>query len=169
MNSFSVRVAKPEDLDRVTAVLEASYPALTAAAYDASVMTPEALALMTRAQPALLASGTFYVAETERGTVIGCGGWTEERPHEGGIEPGLAHIRHFGTHADWTGRGVGRSLYRRCEHDARRAGARAFECYSLLNAEAFYARLGFESVERIEVPMQGGIKMPCMLMRKAMT
>ena len=51
---------------------------------------------MTRANPGLLASGTYYVAESRDSLIVGCGGWTRESPVDGGIEPGLGHIRHFG-------------------------------------------------------------------------
>jgi hypothetical protein len=33
-------------------------------------------ARVTKAQPTLLASDTYYVAETEPGSLVGCGGWT---------------------------------------------------------------------------------------------
>ena len=60
-NKYGVRVVSRNDESGVSAVLAASYPALMAAAY-----TPEFLAsavpLMTKAQPHLLTSGTYYVA-----------------------------------------------------------------------------------------------------------
>ena len=70
------------------------------------------------------------------------------------IEAMLGHIRHFGTHPDWTNRGIGRAIYRLCEADARSAGITSFECYSTFNAESFYSVLGFESIRSIDV--EGG-------------
>jgi hypothetical protein len=53
------------------------------------------LPTMTKANPSLLSSGTFYLAEIANKLVIGCGGWTKERPGNGEIIPGVGHISHF--------------------------------------------------------------------------
>ena len=88
--------------------------------------------------------------------MVGIGGWSRERPGDARIEPGLAHLRHFATHPDWCRRGVGRLIYEVCEARARESGIEVLECCSSLNGEAFYAALGFESFERIDVPMGEG-------------
>ena len=157
------RLATPDDLAAVDALLRASYPKLMAAAYDEAVLAP-ALQLMARANPALLACGTYYVAESD-GLVVGCGGWTREYPGAN-VVPGLAHLRHFGTHPDWTKRGVGRAIYRHCEAAARAAGVSAFECHASLNGEPFYAALGFESIRRIDIELRPGLRLPAVLMRR---
>ncbi len=162
---FSVRPATPDDASAVTALLEASYPVLMTAGYDDATLAL-ALPLMTRANPALLKSGTFYVAETPDGRLVGCGGWTFEHPGSGKTEPGLVHIRHFGTHADWTGRGVGRAIFERCLNDAGSSGARKFQCYSSLNAEGFYTALGFRAVRREAVRMSDELTLPVVFMER---
>lgn len=159
---ISIRVARPGDAAAVEKVLLASYPALMAGAYDAVVLA-RALPGMTRANPGLLASGTYYLAEAA-GEAVGCGGWTLERPGTVEVEPGLAHIRHFGVDPGWTGRGVGRALYERCQAQARAAGARRFECYASLNGEAFYAAMGFTSAGPIDVPMGPNLTFPSIRM-----
>jgi len=163
MNDFSVRVALLSDEDGVSTLLQASYPLLMKEAYDASVLAP-ALVLMTKANPVLLASGTYYVAVAQGETIVGCGGWTLERPGDGVIEPGLGHIRHFGTHRDWVNQGVGRALYLRCEKDARAKGITRFQCYSSLNAERFYSALGFRSIRRMDFKLVNDIFLPGILM-----
>ncbi|MBA4174894.1 MAG: GNAT family N-acetyltransferase, partial [Hyphomicrobium sp.] len=55
---LSIRVATPEDREAVTRLLQRSYPALMAGSYEPAVLAA-ALPLMTQANPALLASGTF--------------------------------------------------------------------------------------------------------------
>jgi hypothetical protein len=60
-----------------------------------------ALPFMTSANPILLASGTYYIAEREPGHLVGCGGWTAARPGSGEIIEAEAHIRHFATHPRW--------------------------------------------------------------------
>jgi N-acetylglutamate synthase-like GNAT family acetyltransferase len=164
---LTVRVAAPKDAPAVTALLQASFPALMRPSYDPAVLSA-ALPLVTRANPALLSSGTYYVAEIAAGGLAGCGGWTRERPGSGEIVPGIAHIRHFATHVRWTGRCVGRAIYARCEEAARSAGVTRFEASAGLNAEGFYAALGFKTVRRIEVPMAPGLKLPAILMERSL-
>lgn len=148
---FDVRVAHPEDAATVTALLQASYPALMSPAYDPALLA-RILPMITVAQPSLLASGSYYIAEAD-GEAIGCGGWTAQRPGTTEIDPGTAHLRHFAVVAARAGQGVGRALYERCEADALRAGVRRLECYSTLNGTAFYAALGFTSLGEIDVPI----------------
>ncbi len=159
-----MRVATLSDAAGVGALLLASYPILLESAYDEARLAP-ALELMTRANPALLASGTFYVAESQGGLVVGCGGWTLERPGGNAVEATLGHIRHFGTHPEWTRQGIGRAIYRLCEADARSAGIASFECDASLNAEKFYSALGFESIRRRDVELSAGVFLPGVLMR----
>lgn len=158
-----IRVATPNDGDSVTALLQASYPVLMRDAYEQSVLGA-ALPMMTVAQPGLLQSGSYYVADAGDGLIVGCGGWTRERPGTGEVVAGLAHIRHFGVHPEWTRQGIGQSIYTRCRDDARAAGVESFECYSSINGEAFYAALGFARVERIEVEMLDGLRFPSIRM-----
>lgn len=162
---FTFRIAMPEDEASVGDLLKASYSALMLSSYDEAVLAG-ALPMITRANPSLLSAGTYYVAESEEGVIVGCGGWTRERPDTTELVPGLGHIRHFATHPSWIGRGVGRSIYAMCEEQARSAGLWRLECYSSLNAEGFYAALGFRSIRQIEVPMGQGVALPGVLMQR---
>ena len=128
-------------------------------AYDAELLE-QVLPRMTVAQPGLLQSGTYYVAEASDGAIVGCGGWTKERPGTAEIKAGLGHIRHFGVHPDWTRCGVGKAIYTRCELDARDSGVSKFECYSSLNGEAFYSALGFRRLAQIDLVIFDGVSFP---------
>lgn len=165
MTGFTIRPADPGDEKAVTALLQASYGALMPAGYDRSMLA-DLLPIITRANPILLSSGTYYLAETDAGEIIGAGGWTREQPGTGDILPDTGHIRHFGTHPDWTGRAVGKSLYQRCEIDARSAGVKRFECYASLNAVDFYTRLGFKAIDRIDIPMGDDLVAPSLWMER---
>jgi hypothetical protein len=70
---YSIRIARFADSDAVGALLVASYSSLLAARYDGDVLD-RALPHLTRANPILLASGTYYVAECRwrRGFGIAC-------------------------------------------------------------------------------------------------
>ncbi len=159
----SIRTATIDDQAGVTQVLEASYPALMEQAYDKEILAA-ALPVMTVSQPALLSSGTYYVAETSDGTIVGCGGWSKERPGSNEIRPRLGHVRHFGVDPNWTRQGIGLSIYRRCVADAKAAGIDRLECYSSLNGESFYLALGFKSLGTIDLPMSEGVLLPSVRM-----
>jgi GNAT superfamily N-acetyltransferase len=164
-DEVELRATRSEDSAAVAAILRASYPALMAPAYDPALLA-RALPLITRPQPALLASGTYFIAEAE-GKPAACGGWTLAAPGTRRVEPGIAHIRHFATAPAWTGRGIGRRLYERCESDALAAGVRLFHCFSSVNAEPFYAALGFRRIGAIEVPLGRGLLFPSIHMSRA--
>lgn len=162
---FTIRVAMPEDEAAVSALLAASYSVLMRPDYDKAILAA-ALPKMTRANPALLSSGSYYLAEMEGGGLVGCGGWTGERPGDGEVVPDLGHIRHFATHPDWTRCGIGQAIYTTCEAAARRAGLRRLQCYASLNGEGFYAALGFRAVREMAVPMGQGLRFPSILMER---
>ena len=168
VSDLRLRVATPDDAQRVGVLLEASYRVLMPESYDAHLLA-RALPLMTRAQPELLASGDYYLVVSSDDTAVGCGGWSLGRPGTGALAPETAHIRHFATHPSWTRHGIGRALFCWSEAAARLAGARRLECYASLNAEAFYARLGLRRQRTIEVPMSADLRFPAILMTRALT
>ena len=136
-SGHTLRAATSGDDEIVTALLEASYPRLLATDYDPRLLA-RALPLMTKANPQLLASGTYYLVETRVGSAVGCGGWTLEAPGGGASRRGVGHIRHFAIHADWTRQGIGKALLRHCIEEARALGIRKLECLSTLTAIALY-------------------------------
>ena len=160
---FTIRAAGPGDGARLARLFAASYPALMAGAYPDALLG-KVLPLMTRANPDLLASGAYHVAETPDGVIIGGGGWTLAHPASGEIAPETAHIRHFASHPDWLRRGVGRAIFGVCAAQARRAGVRRLEVYSSRNAEVFYAAVGFERLGVEDVEMAPGLLFPTILM-----
>lgn len=165
VKNYAIRLATLGDAAGVTALLQASFPVLMRAAYDTAKLAP-AIELMTKAQTVLLTSGTYYVAESPDGLVVGCGGWTRERPGDGIVKEEVGHVRHFGTHPEWTRRGIGRAIYNRCETDARDAGVTRMDCYSLFNAEGFYSELGFQRIRPIDIEMTPNAIVPCVLMHR---
>jgi GNAT superfamily N-acetyltransferase len=160
-----VRVSTLDDAAGIERLLEASYPRLMAPAYEQAVLGP-ALRIITKANAVLLGSGRYYVAESADGAIVGCGGWSRERPGTIAVEPGIAHVRHFGTHPDWANLGIGRAIYQRTESAARAAGVATLECYSSLNAVKFYAALGFENIRPIDIALGSEQLFRAMLMRR---
>ena len=162
---FTIRVASLEDEKSVTELLQASYPILMSSRYSLEMLSV-VLPAITKANPSLLSSGTFYLAEITNKTVIGCGGWTRERPGSGEITAAVGHIRHFATHPEWVGKSVGRTIYEMCKREAIKAEIHCLECYSSLNAEGFYAALGFKSLKNIDIILGNNQKITSVWMRR---
>lgn len=160
---FLIRVAVLNDEPAVSALLLKSYTALLKSAYDAATLA-KALPLITRARPELLSSGSYYLAETEDGQLVGAGGWTKASPTGRGETENNGNIRHFGTDPEFTGRGIGRLLMQRCFSDAKSHGLSELNCYSTLNGERFYRACGFESIERFLVLLPGDVEFPSIRM-----
>ncbi len=166
VGQMKLRSTTANDNELVGDLLVASYPVLMRVGYPYEVLQA-ALPAITEVNPTLLTSGTFYMLQRDDGLAVGCGGWTFERPGTSEIITGLAHIRHFATHPDWTGKGIGRKIFECCEENARLAGAQQFECYSSLNADAFYSALGFTTIEHFDVPMGPGLIFPSIRMTRS--
>lgn len=147
-------MARGEDAEGVELLLGRSYPRLLAGAYDARTLAL-ALPAMTRANLALLAGGTFFVAQTDDVTpaLVGCGGWTRERPGTTIVEPGLGHLRHFACDPNHVRRGVARRIALACYEQAAAAGIERIECWSTRGAEPFYMSLGLRRVAERDVAM----------------
>lgn len=153
----TIRTATRSDLAAVDALLARSYPRLLKADYPPSVLVT-ALPLISKAQPRLLASGTYYVAELD-GVIVGAGGWTRDRRRRD-----TGHIRHVVTDADHVRKGIGRALMRHILEQAARAGLRRMECWSTRTAVAFYAAMGFAEVGPMVVELAPGISFPAVRM-----
>ena len=163
--TYSIRTATPADSEAVTALLEACYPTLFAASYEPAILAP-ALPRMTKANPRLLASGNFFVAENQTGAIVGCGGWSKEQPGGTGLQENEGHVRHFATHPGWLRRGIGRAIIDRSIDQASAAGIRRLECYSSLVAIRFYEAAGFAVVGPWTVDLGPGVTLPACLMRR---
>ena len=160
---FSLRVANIDDAPAVSALLEASYTGQLAVGYAPEVLV-RALPLMTKANPRLLKSGTYYVAEADD-QLVGCGGWSKEAPGTHEITEGMGHIRHVATHPGWLRRGIGRALLLRCFREATLAGISTLECHSTLVAVDFYAAAGFKVIGQKTIDLTSDIAIDGMLLR----
>jgi N-acetylglutamate synthase-like GNAT family acetyltransferase len=165
MMTYIVRVSAPSDTDAVSALLAASYPTLLASHYERDLLD-RALPFMTKANPTLLASGAFYVAQNRHGDLIGCGGWSLEHPGTAKVVCGEAHIRHFATHPGWTRMGVARSIMNRCCIDAKARDVSKLHCCSTFAAEIFYEALGFKSVAVTNIALDSEVPFPAILMQQ---
>ncbi|MBY4895249.1 GNAT family N-acetyltransferase [Rhodobacteraceae bacterium N5(2021)] len=162
VHEMTIRATNTGDLARVDALLAASYPVLLKPDYAPSTLVT-CLPLITRAQPELLRSGTYYIAEDDDGP-LAAGGWTHGAP-QGGVGPrDVGHIRHVVTHPKALRRGLARALLERSFRAARMSGVRWMMCQSTRTAEPFYASMGFQRRGEIEIRLRPGIGFPAVEM-----
>jgi predicted N-acetyltransferase YhbS len=141
-------------------MLARSYHKLLKNDYAPSVMVT-AVPLISRANPALVRSGTYYVAETADGEIIGAGGWTPIRAVRG-----VAEVRHLVV--DWRHQrqGIGRRLMMGIFAEAQLAGCPAVRGAGDPHGRAFYEAMGFDRLGQIIVPLRPGIDFPAVAMRR---
>jgi len=137
-------------MERLSTLIAASYARLYAGWYTTEVLA-EALPRISRANPRLLESGSYFVAE-EDGQAVGCGGWSVEAPGNRPATPGTGHIRHVAVHPDHLRKGIGRAIMQRVFETSEASGITRLECLSSLQAEAFYRRLGFAKKGTVDIP-----------------
>ncbi|MEM6276791.1 MAG: GNAT family N-acetyltransferase [Pseudomonadota bacterium] len=159
--AFSIRPATLADTAAVDALLQRTYPRLLKADYPPSVLVG-AIPAMTRAQPKLMACGTYYLAE-ENGRVLGAGGWTPKARRRG-----WGDIRHVVTDDRELRRGIGRALMEHSFELARATGLSHMECWATLTAVPFYEAVGFRLIGPMTVLLQGAIEFPAMRMELAL-
>jgi GNAT superfamily N-acetyltransferase len=161
--TISLRRASPADLAAVDRLLSRSYPRLLAHDYPPSTLVL-AVPRFARAQPELLASGRYFVAEDTAGRVLAAGGWSRRGPSGGPVSETTGHVRHVATDPAVVRQGVGRALMGRVMQDARGAGMQWLDCLSTRTAVPFYRALGFRDVHPVDLQLGAGIVFPAMRM-----
>ena len=162
--TLTVRIADSSDLSAIDALLARTYPILLKPDYPPSTMVL-ALPLIARANPRLVASGSYYVVE-DGGLLVGAGGWTRSAPPAGSGGRRRGHVRHVVTDHRRTRRGIGRALMARILGDAAADGVAVMECLSTRTAVPFYAACEFLDLGPIHVPLAPGIDFPAVRMAR---
>ncbi len=126
----------------------------------------------------LIEDGTYFAVE-DAGRIVGCGGWSGRRTLFGGdqhkqgednrLDPATepARIRAFFVDPACARRGHARRILDACLDATRAAGFASIELAATLPGEPFYARFGFQAIERFELPLPGGISVELVRMRRA--
>lgn len=176
--NWTLRTARMEDVAALEKLIPVSVRALQAAHYSPAQMEA-ALGPVFGVDRQLIADGTYFVAEHDA-QIIGCGGWSKRKAIFGGdrdrsgedewIDPthDAARIRAFFVHPDFARRGIGRAILTACEEAILKNGFHSAELVATLAGEPLYAAFAYEVVERCEVPMSGGLKLPVVRMIKRM-
>jgi predicted N-acetyltransferase YhbS len=173
---FPLRLAREGDVATLEALIPLSVRALQSGHYSSEQMDA-ALGSVFGVDRQLIRDGTYFVAEHE-GLVVGCGGWSRRRSHYGSdrgrhgedalLDPGLdaARVRAFFVHPSWARRGIGRSIMTASEAAIRATGFRAIDIVATLAGEPLYASFGYSVVERLDIALTGGLRLPVVRMGK---
>jgi predicted N-acetyltransferase YhbS len=174
--SWRLRLARDADVPALEALIPLSVRALQSTHYSSAQMDA-ALGSVFGVDRQLIRDGTYFVAEHE-GRVVGCGGWSRRGSHYGGdhgrqsenslLDPerDAARIRAFFVHPAWARRGIGRGIMTASEAAIRAAGFRAVDIVATLSGEPLYASFGYAMVDRVEIELNGGLRLPVVRMAK---
>lgn len=155
--TLALRPATPADLSAVDRLMAASFPRLLKNDYAPSTWVL-ALPRLARANPALLASGRFYVVQ-DGADLIGAGGYSLRGPR-------WAEVRQLATHPAHLRRGVARTILDHVIAAARAEGAVRLDTMATRTAVPFYAALGFAPLGEQVVTLAPGIAFPVMAMAR---
>jgi GNAT superfamily N-acetyltransferase len=147
----------------VAALHDRSFRALAAGTYGPEVLAAHAGLVLDPAYAAGLAANDIWVAEAPGGALLGTAGWMAQP------EPGLGRIRKVYVAPEAARQGIGRALMAAAEARAAVAGAHSLILRGHLNAVAFYQALGYAPDREDRMPLSGGLSMPVLFMRKALT
>ena len=172
-----LRLATHTDTPKLRELIEQSVRTLSVGYYT-SPQIESALRYVFGPDTQLIADQTYYVIESEDGTLVAAGGWSRRRTLYGGdqmkesedplLDPTTepARIRAFFVDPAWARRGLGRQLFDQCEADAAQAGFRAFELMATLPGEPLYRALGFMQLENSEARLPDGEMLPGVRMNR---
>jgi N-acetylglutamate synthase-like GNAT family acetyltransferase len=180
MATWTLRRAREEDTPAIAELIPLSVRGLQAQHYSAAQMEA-AIGSAFGVDEQLIRDGTYFVAVTNDGAVVGCGGWSKRQTLYGShhhhairndseLDPGkdAARVRAFFVHPDWARRGLARAIVERCEKDIRAAGFSRIELAATLPGVPFYQATGYSLGEREDVPLPGGVTLGIVHMSKAL-
>ena len=171
-----IRLATPEDIPALTALIDLSVRKLQAVDYspaqiDASLRTVYGV------DTQLVHDGTYFAVE-EDATIVACGGWSKRRTLYGGdqaierddamLDPAseAARIRAFFVHPGWIRRGIGTLILKHCEAAAIAEGFQSLEMGATLTGVPLYEAHGYVAIRRIDVPIGDSLTLPVIHMAK---
>jgi GNAT superfamily N-acetyltransferase len=178
-DNITIRPAAIDEVPALDTLIAASVRGLSIGYYSPEQIE-SALIHVFGVDSQLIADGTYFVAELD-GQIVGCGGWSKRKTLFGGdqtksgednmLDPNTdaARIRAFFIHPDFARRGIGKLLIEACETAAKEAGFRRLEMGATLPGEPMYRAVGYEVIERFDLPFPDGVMLPLVRMGKTLT
>jgi GNAT superfamily N-acetyltransferase len=176
--SFTIRRAETADIAPLKSLIHAAIgqllkPFLSPAMVEAS---REIMGLDSQ----LITDGTYFVVGSGA-EMVGCGGWSRRATlfggdHSAGRDAALldsarepARVRAMYIRPGWERRGIGRLVLATCEAAAGAEHFRTCELAATLGGEPLYLACGYRPVEAFEAETSGGLRIPLIRMRKALS
>lgn len=153
-----VRPAGEPDVDGIWRVHNESIRALCRERYGAREIAAWIAFRPPEAYRSALASRALFVAERQR-EIVGFGQF----------DPARGEVEACYVSPDAVGQGIGSELVARMEEQARATGHAVVRLNATLNAETFYARLGYRRLGLATHRVGDGIELECIRMEKALS
>lgn len=179
-----LRCADITDIPAIETLIKCSVHTLQAEHYNLA-QRKAALGTVFGVDSQLIADRTYFVVE-KHDELIACGGWSfrstlfgadggklqvgqpAEQQTEQLLNPEVdaARIRAFFVLPNYARQGLGKQLLQTCEASAIAYGFKHFKLVATVAGEPLYERYGFQAMERYEVAMSDGEKLPVVAMTK---
>jgi GNAT superfamily N-acetyltransferase len=175
--TYSLRTATIDDEPILRDLIGRSIRALGATDYSPAQIEA-ALRGAFGVDSGLIRDGTYIVAVTATGQIVGCGGWSRRRTLFGSdaraqrddsfLDPRTeaAKIRAFFIDPAHARRGLGRAILERSESEAIAAGFRALEMMATLPGVRLYETCGYLAAPAIDHPLADGLSIRFVPMSK---
>jgi GNAT superfamily N-acetyltransferase len=162
----AIRLARPDDADRIEALMKASIREIFPSFYRPDQIEPCA-SYIGHLDTMLVDDGTYFVEEDETG-LIACGGWSRRYKLYAGsasqegdarlLDPATepAPVRAMFVRGDRTRRGLGTRIFDACEQAARAEGFTNLALMATLPGVPLYRALGFEPLEEVDITLEDG-------------
>jgi GNAT superfamily N-acetyltransferase len=176
--AFSIRLAEPDDVAVLNALIEQSARALSVGFYSGRQIDA-AIRYVFGVDSSLIEDRSYFVAQ-HGAEVVGCGGWSQRRVLYGGdqrrvgaidrLDPrtDAARVRAFFVAPSWARLGVGSALLGACARAAWEAGFRRLELMATLPGVPLYAARGFTVAEKVRDLLPDGTEIDFVRMEKPM-
>lgn len=172
-----IRAAATDDIDQMSALIDASVRGLARGIYD-DRQIELSIRTVFGVDRELIEDGTYFVAEAI-GKIVACGGWSKRKTLYGAsvysdsrdsqlLDPltDAAKIRAFFVHPDYARLGIGSMLLDKCEAEARNHGFTRAEMMSTLPGVPLYSARGYAGDESMQIPVGEGVTIECIRMSK---
>jgi GNAT superfamily N-acetyltransferase len=172
---LSLRLAEIEDEEEIKALMHLAISQLQKGYLSEAQIAASFAAMGLDTQ--LIKDQTYFCVE-DRGSLVGCGGWSRRATLYGGnhsagrnaalLDPAKdrARIRAMYTHPDHTRRGIGRLVIEAAEKAAKMEGFQALEMAATMAGVPFYNSCGYHIESKWE-DKNGDVPVPLCTMVKA--
>lgn len=172
-----LRKATLDDKPAISTLIAESVRGLSRLDYDEEQIERALATSVFGVDTELIVDGTYFVVEVD-GQLVGCGGWSKRKTLFGGdrfaerasenLDPRYepAKIRAFFVHPQWARRGIGKTILRRCEADARAGGFQSLELMATLPGLKMYQAFGYVAGEQVLYQMDDAVAIEFVRMNK---